>query len=300
MSVLDRCGIILAGGLGSRLWPSTHGTSKQLLMIYDKPMIYYPLTTLMLGGIRDILIITAPEQIEQFKAALGDGTRFGIKLSYEVQEKPDGIASAFKIGKEFIGNRSVALILGDNIFYADSIGSHLDAMIADASLEEHASVFLKWVPDPERFGVAVLSKDEEVSHIIEKPHDPQSNFAVVGLYVYPSTVIDYVMTLNPSARGEYEITDLNNMYAITGKLESRKIERSGLWFDTGTVNSMNDAAAFIRIAQENSGQMIGCPEEVAITNRWYTNVELDDVTRYACSLKNDYGKYLRKLLGVEK
>jgi glucose-1-phosphate thymidylyltransferase len=291
------CGIILAGGAGSRLWPVTHATSKQLLNVYDKPMIYYPLTTLMLAGIRDILIITATDQLELFKTTLGDGERFGIYITYATQDKPDGIANAFKIGKDFIAGRSVALILGDNIFYSGGIGTQLREMIANAHKFYVASVFLKWVPDPERFGVAKYDPlTDKIECIIEKPDNPPSNYAVVGLYVYPENVVDYVMKLKPSPRGEYEITDLNNLYARDGELQCQTVERGALWFDTGTTDSMADAAQFVRIVQKNSAQMLGCPEEVAIRFGWYDNVAIEKLKMYASQLKNEYGIYLRNML----
>jgi len=279
-------GIILAGGSGSRLWPITHGISKQLMPIYDKPMIYYPLTTLMLAGIKDILIITTPEENDQFVRLLGDGSKWNINLSYEVQPSPDGLAQAFIIGEKFIGKDSVALVLGDNIFHGTELGTSLKKCVRD----EGATIFAYEVSDPERYGVVEFDNNHKAVSIVEKPKDPQSNFAVVGLYFYDNDVVEIAKNIKPSLRGELEITDVNEEYLKRGTLRVQTIDRGDVWLDTGTIDSLNDACDYIRVVQTRTGLIIGSPEEVAYREKLLTKAELNDLAEPL--RKSGYGEYL--------
>lgn len=284
-------GIILAGGSGSRLWPITKGISKQLMPIYDKPMIYYPLTTLMLAGIRDILIITTPEDQASFKSLLSDGSQWGIQLSYAVQPSPDGLAQAFIIGEEFIGNDKVALILGDNIFHGSDLGRSLKSCVDP----DGATVFAYRVADPERYGVVEFDENNVAVSIEEKPKEPKSDFAVVGLYFYDNDVVEIAKNVQPSERDELEITSINEEYLRRSKLNVTTLDRGDAWLDTGTIDSMTDAADYIRAIQRRTGQIIGSPEEVAYTEGF---ISADDLIEQATPLKKSgYGEYLLGLLG---
>lgn len=284
-------GIVLAGGAGTRLHPITRGVSKQLLGVYDKPMIYYPISTLMLAGIREILIITTPEDQPSFIRLLGDGTRFGIKLSYAVQPKPEGLAQAFIIGKEFIGKDSVALVLGDNIFY----GANLRSLLQKAAARESgATVFGYYVCDPERFGVVEFDENGKAVSIEEKPANPRSNYAVTGLYFYDNDVVRIAESIKPSARGELEITTVNNEYLKADKLNVEVFKRGYAWLDTGTHDSMLDAANFIRTIVTRQGLQVACLQEIAYENGWMT---ADDIRESCCDLlKTEYGQYLMRMI----
>lgn len=281
-------GIILAGGSGTRLYPLTQVTSKQLLPIYDKPMIYYPLSTLMLAGIRDILIISTPQDTPRFKELLQDGERFGIHLSYAVQEKPEGLAQAFIIGEEFIGNDSVALILGDNIFYGHGLTKRLKAAY---NQEKGAAVFGYYVEEPERFGVVEFDQNMKAISIEEKPQCPKSNYAVTGLYFYDNKVVEYAKNLKPSARGELEITDINRIYLENDELEVFILGRGFTWLDTGTHSSLVDATQFVKNIEEHTNRKIGCLEEIGYNNGWMSREQLEEACRFYG--KNQYGSYLQ-------
>lgn len=284
-------GIVLAGGSGTRLYPITKEISKQMLPIYDKPMIYYPLSVLMLAGIRDILIISTPQDTPKFERMLGDGSNYGIKLSYKVQEEPKGLAQAFTIGEEFIGKENVAMILGDNIFYGNGLKDKLHSAIKNTE-KGLASVFGYNVPDPERFGVVEFDNAGRVVSIEEKPEHPKSNYAATGLYFYDNRVIDYAKNLKPSARGELEITDINKIYLANKELSVEVLGRGYSWLDTGTFDSLNEASDFVRSVQKN-GQMIACLEEIAYLNGW---VEAETIRKIGEGMsKNSYGKYLIEL-----
>jgi glucose-1-phosphate thymidylyltransferase len=287
----SRKGIVLAGGSGTRLHPLTHSVSKQLMPVYDKPMIYYPLSTLMLAGITDILIITTPHDQAAFQHLLGDGSKWGINLSYTIQPSPDGLAQAFLIGENFIGNDPAALILGDNIFYGDGMGRQLQHA---SERSKGADVFGYYVTDPERYGVVEFDDSGRALHIEEKPAAPRSNYAVTGLYFYDNDVIELAKEVKPSARGELEITDLNNAYLARGDLNVQILGRGTAWLDTGTHNSLLDAANFIRVVEERQGLKIACPEEIA-WRKGFINSEA--LVRLAEPLrKSGYGSYLLKIL----
>ncbi len=283
-------GIILAGGSGTRLYPLTMVTSKQLLPVYDKPMIYYPLSTLMLAGIKDILIISTPEDLPNFERLLGDGSKFGISLSYKVQPSPDGLAQAFLIGEEFIGNDSCAMILGDNIFYGNGLSRHLKYA---AKKETGATVFGYYVNDPERFGVVEFNKEGKAVSIEEKPLNPKSNYAVTGLYFYDKSVVEKAKRVKPSARGELEITDLNKMYLEEGTLNVVTLGRGYAWLDTGTVDALNDAAEFVKVVEDRQGIMISAVEEIAYKNGWINKEKLIESAKLYG--KSAYGRHLKNV-----
>ena len=281
-------GIILAGGSGTRLWPITQAISKQLMPIYDKPMIYYPLTTLMQAGIRDILIITTPDDQAGFQRLLGDGSQWGINLEYAVQPKPEGLAQAFIIGEEFIGNDKVALVLGDNIFH----GERLDESLQECTNPDGGTVFAYKVSDPERYGVVEFDKQNQAISIEEKPAEPKSNFAVVGLYFYDNDVIEIAKNVQPSARGELEITSINAEYLRRGKLQVQTLDNGDVWLDTGTIDSLTDAADFVRVIQKRTGRIIGSPEKIAFKNDWISREQLNMLAEPL--KKSGYGKYLAR------
>lgn len=284
-------GIILAGGSGTRLHPMTIGVSKQMMPVYDKPMIYYPLSTLMMAGIRDVLIISTPHDLPLFRKLLGTGEQWGIKLSYAEQPSPDGLAQAYAIGADFVGRQPSCLILGDNIYYGPSLSSSLEEA---AKIQSGASVFAYQVSDPERYGVVEFDAEFRALSIEEKPIRPRSNWAVTGLYFYDSQVVDIVADLKPSARGEYEITDVNRIYLERGELSVQPIGRGYAWLDTGTPDSLLDAAEFVRVLEKRQGFKIACPEEIA-WRRGYISAR--DMENLADGLgKSDYGRYLRKCL----
>lgn len=283
-------GIILAGGSGTRLYPLTMVTSKQLLPVYDKPMIYYPLSVLMLSGIKEILIISTPHDLPNFKRLLGDGADFGISLSYEEQPSPDGLAQAFIIGERFIAGDRCAMVLGDNIFYGNGLTRHLRQA---AERETGATVFGYYVDDPERFGVVEFDKDGKAISLEEKPENPKSNYAVTGLYFYDQKVCDYAKSLKPSKRGELEITDLNRLYLETGEIDVVTLGRGYAWLDTGTVDALTDATEFVKVMETRQGIKIAALEEIAYINGWITREKLDECAeRYG---KSAYGKHLTKV-----
>ena len=284
-------GIILAGGAGTRLYPLTMVTSKQLLPVYDKPMIYYPLSTLMLAGVRDILIISTPEDTPRFANLLGDGSQFGIDLSYKVQPSPDGLAQAFIIGEEFLGDEAGVMILGDNIFYGNGFGKILKKAVANAEENGRATVFGYYVNDPERFGIVEFDENGKVLSIEEKPKKPKSNYAATGLYFYPSGVSQMAKEVTPSARGELEITTLNEMYLHRDKLDVQLLGRGFAWLDTGTMDSLVDAADFVRMLEKRQGVKISAPEEIAFRNGWITrDALLKSAKKYG---KSPYGSHLK-------
>jgi len=288
---MKRKGIILAGGSGTRLYPITHSISKQLLPIYDKPMIYYPLSTLMLAGIKDILIITTLNDQHNFQKLLGDGSQWGISLDYKVQPRPDGLAQAFILGEEFIGDGLSTLILGDNIFYGHDLESILNSA---TKRNDGATVFAYHVNDPERYGVAEFDLDNKVLSLEEKPRQPKSNFAVTGLYFYDQDVVKLAKNLKPSKRGELEITDLNRQYLDQGRLYVEMMDRGYAWLDTGTHDSLIDASQFIATIEKRQGLKVACPEEVAYRQGWISASQLEDLAKPL--LKNQYGQYLMKVL----
>ena len=288
---MKRKGIIMAGGSGTRLYPVTHVISKQLLPVYDKPMIYYPLTTLMLAGIREVLIISTPQDLPLYKSLLGDGTKWGIKLSYQEQINPDGLAQALVLGEKFIGDDLPTLILGDNIFY----GHDLDALLKSASQREQgATVFAYHVSDPERYGVAEFDGNNHVKSLEEKPQNPKSNFAVTGLYFYDNQAVEFAKSLKPSKRSELEITDLNKKYLDHAQLYVERMDRGYAWLDTGTHDSLLDASQFIATIENRQGLKVACPEEIAFRKKWITQSDLEKLAKPL--IENQYGKYLLKLL----
>ena len=283
-------GIVLAGGTGSRLWPITLGVSKQLLPVYDKPLVHYPISTLMLAGIREILLITTPEDQQSFQRLLGDGKKYGISISFAAQESPDGLAQAFIIGENFIGSDSCALVLGDNIFYGDGLGTQLKFL----TNLEGAHIFAYKVKDPERYGVVEFDQSGKVISLEEKPKKPKSNYVVPGLYFYDNSVVEIAKSVKPSSRGELEITSVNQAYLLKGNLKTTVLERGTAWLDTGTFESLNAASAFIQIIEERQGQKVSCLEEVAWRNGWITDTEL--LARADKYKSSPFSGYLKGLL----
>lgn len=287
-------GIVLAGGSGTRLYPITKGVSKQMLPIYDKPMVYYPISTLMLAGIRDILIISTPNDLPGFRRLLGDGSDYGIKFTYAEQPSPDGLAQAFIIGKEFIGDDSACLVLGDNIFYGAGFSGVLKDAVRTAEEEGKATVFGYWVDDPERYGVAEFDKDGNCLSIEEKPEHPKSNYAVVGLYFYPNKVVDVAATIKPSARGELEITTVNQEFLKDGELKVQTLPRGFAWLDTGTHDSLAEASIYVEVLEKRQGLKIACLEGIAYRHGWIDREKMIELAKPM--LKNQYGQYLLKVV----
>ncbi len=286
----NRKGIILAGGSGTRLYPLTLAISKQIMPVYDKPMIYYPLSVLMQAGIREVLIITTPRDTNTFKDLLGDGSKWGMEFSYTVQDKPNGLAEAFIIGEEFIGNDNVAMILGDNMFYGEHFADKLKCAM---ERENEATIFGYYVKDPTAYGVVEIDQNGKAISIEEKPENPKSNYAVPGLYFYTNEVIEISKNVKPSARGELEITSINDEYMKRGKLKVEKLGRGMTWFDTGTHDALLETASFVQTIQKRQGLQISCPEEIAFKNKWISNKQLLDLAQKF--MKTDYGKYLKDL-----
>lgn len=291
-------GIVLAGGSGTRLYPITKGISKQLIPIFDKPMIYYPISVLMLAGIRDILIISTPADLPSFRRLLGDGSNFGLRLEYAEQPSPDGLAQAFIIGEKFIGNDSVCLVLGDNIFHGNGLTSLLQSAVHTAEDEGKATVFGYWVSDPERYGVAEFDGEGNCLSIEEKPEHPKSNYAVVGLYFYPNKVVDVAKTIKPSARGELEITTVNQRFLNDKELKVQTLGRGFAWLDTGTHDSLSEASTFIEVIEKRQGLKVACLEGIAYRKGWISEDKLREVAQPM--LKNDYGRYLISILDEDK
>lgn len=291
-------GIVLAGGSGTRLYPITKGISKQLIPIFDKPMIYYPISVLMLAGIRDILIISTPADLPSFRRLLGDGSNFGVRLEYAEQPSPDGLAQAFIIGEKFIGSDSVCLVLGDNIFHGNGLTSLLQSAVRTAEDEGKATVFGYWVSDPERYGVAEFDGEGNCLSIEEKPEHPKSNYAVVGLYFYPNKVVDVAKTIKPSARGELEITTVNQRFLNDKELKVQTLGRGFAWLDTGTHDSLSEASTFIEVIEKRQGLKVACLEGIAYRKGWISEDKLREVAHPM--LKNDYGKYLLSILDEDK
>ncbi len=286
-------GIVLAGGSGTRLYPITKGVSKQMLPVYDKPMIYYPISVLMLAGIRQILIISTPNDLPGFRRLLGDGSNYGVEFSYAEQPSPDGLAQAFIIGREFIGNDAACLVLGDNIFYGHSIVEKTVEAVRNAEERNRATVFGYWVSDPERYGVAEFDGNGKVISIEEKPKEPKSNYAVVGLYFYPNSVVDVAAHIKPSARGELEITTVNQEYLAKDELDIQLLGRGFAWLDTGTHDSLSEASTFIEVIEKRQGLKVACLEEIAFTNGWISAEKLVELAQPM--IKNQYGQYLLRL-----
>ena len=287
-------GIVLAGGSGTRLYPITKGVSKQLLPIFDKPMIYYPVSVLMLAGIREILIISTPDDLPAFRRLLGDGSDYGIRLEYAEQSSPDGLAQAFIIGEEFIGSDSVCLVLGDNIFYGQSFTRMLNEAVRMAEVEQKATVFGHWVSDPERYGVAEFDKDGNVLSLEEKPEEPKSNYAVVGLYFYPNKVVEVAKKIEPSARGELEITTVNQEFLKDQELKVQLLGRSFAWLDTGTHDSLSEASTFIEVIEKRQGLKVACLEGIALRQGWISADKMRELAK--SMLKSQYGQYLLKVI----
>ncbi|MDR1644540.1 MAG: glucose-1-phosphate thymidylyltransferase RfbA [Tannerellaceae bacterium] len=287
-------GIVLAGGSGTRLYPITKGVSKQLLPIYDKPMIYYPISVLMLAEIREILIISTPQDLPAFKRLLGDGSDWGVRFEYAEQPSPDGLAQAFIIGADFVGKDTVCLVLGDNIFYGQNFTAMLKEAVNDAEEQQKATVFGYYVNDPERYGVAGFDRQGNVLSIEEKPLHPQSNYAVTGLYFYPNQVIDIAQQIRPSARGELEITTVNQAFLAARALKLQRLGRGFAWLDTGTHDSLAEAATFVEVIEKRQGLKIACPEEIAYANQWIDSRRMEAII--APMSKNPYGQYLKKIL----
>lgn len=291
-------GIVLAGGSGTRLYPITKGVSKQLLPVFDKPMIYYPISVLMLAGIRDILIISTPYDLPCFQRLLGDGSDYGVHFEYKEQLSPDGLAQAFLIGENFIGKDSVCLILGDNIFYGASFTMMLQDAVCLAEKEQKATIFGYWVVDPKCYGVAEFDKDGNVLSIEEKPETPKSNFAVVGLYFYPNQVVEVAKQIKPSSRGELEITTVNQEFLRQKKIKLQKLGRGFAWLDTGTHDSLSKASTFIEVIEKRQGLKIACLEDIALKNKWITVDKLEELA--IPMRKNQYGQYLLRIVGEER
>lgn len=291
-------GIVLAGGSGTRLYPITKGISKQLMPIYDKPMVYYPISVLMLAGIRDILIISTPNDLPGFKRLLGDGSDYGVHLTYAEQPSPDGLAQAFTIGKDFIGDDSVCLVLGDNIFYGAGFTTKLREAVRTAEDGKKATVFGYWVNDPERYGVAEFDKQGNCLSIEEKPEHPKSNYAVVGLYFYPNKVVDVASQIQPSARGEYEITTVNQWFLRDGELKVQTLGRGFAWLDTGTHDSLSEASTYIEVLEKRQGLKVACLEAIAYRQGWIDEERMRELAKPM--LKNQYGQYLLKVIEEKK
>lgn len=287
-------GIVLAGGSGTRLYPITKGVSKQMLPVFDKPMVYYPISTLMLAGIRDILIISTPRDLPMFRELLGDGSDYGVNFSYAVQPSPDGLAQAFIIGREFIGDDSACLVLGDNIFHGAGFSGILKDAVKTAETEGKATVFGYWVDDPERYGVAEFDHDGNCLSIEEKPEHPKSNYAVVGLYFYPNKVVDIAASIKPSARGELEITTVNQEFLNTGELKVQTLPRGFAWLDTGTHDSLAEASIYVEVLEKRQGLKIACLEGIAYRQGWISRERMIELAQPM--LKNQYGKYLLKVV----
>lgn len=291
-------GIVLAGGSGTRLYPITKGISKQLMPIYDKPMVYYPISVLMLAGIRDILIISTPYDLPGFKRLLGDGSDYGVHFTYAEQPSPDGLAQAFTIGKDFIGDDSVCLVLGDNIFHGAGFMPKLKEAVRAAEEEKKATVFGYWVNDPERYGVAEFDKEGNCLSIEEKPQHPKSNYAVVGLYFYPNKVVDVASSIKPSARGEYEITTVNQWFLRDGELKVQTLGRGFAWLDTGTHDSLSEASTYIEVLEKRQGLKVACLEGIAYRQGWIDEARMSELAKPM--LKNQYGQYLLKVIEEKK
>ena len=291
-------GIVLAGGSGTRLYPITKGVSKQLLPIYDKPMVYYPLSVLMRAGIREILIISTPQDLPGFKRLLGDGSDYGVEFSFAEQPSPDGLAQTFIIGEEFIGDDSVCLVLGDNIFHGTGFTSLLKEAVKNAEEDKKATVFGYWVDDPERYGVAEFDADGNCLSIEEKPAEPKSNYAVVGLYFYPNKVVEVAKNIKPSARGELEITTVNQQFLADGELKVQTLERGFAWLDTGTHDSLAEASIFVEVMEKRQGLKIACLEGIAYRNGWISDEKMRELAQPM--LKNQYGQYLLKVIDEVK